>query len=573
MLTHITINGMQFQEDSSSTILEACADHGIKVPTLCYLKRDDCMLEHKPASCRVCVVEVVGRRNLVPACSTYVEDGMVINTNSLRVRAERKAIVELLLSNHPNDCLKCPKNKTCSLQDLANELGIMNLNFEGPLSQENTLKFAGSLVRNPSKCVLCTRCVAMCRDVQGIGAISASQRGFRTIISDGYKCVNCGQCVQVCPTAALTQLDNSREVDRLLNDGKHYCVVQTAPAVRVALGEGFGLKPGTDVTKKMVTALRMIGFKKVFDTNFTADLTIMEEGTELLERIKSGENLPMITSCCPGWIKFLETQYPELLNLPSSCKSPQEMFSSVAKTYLAKKLDVDPKDMAVVSLMPCVAKKQEILREEEKIDDIQPTDYSISTKEFISMLKRYGIELESLPDGEFDSPLGESTGAADIFAQTGGVMEAAIRTVAMLLEGNYPKNINWNDGYINGVKEATLTLGGKELNICIVSGLANTRRVLEDVKAHKKNYHFIEVMACPGGCINGGGQPSVRSSMHKEVIEARRAGIQAIDKNKVLRVSCDNEAIQTIYKEFFGEPGSHLAHELLHTSYKDHSKD
>ena len=574
MLVHVNINGIDYVEDSSSTILETAADHGIKIPTLCFLKREDCMLEYKPASCRVCIVEVEGRRNLVPACATKIEDGMVIRTNSLRVRAERKAIVELLLSNHPNDCLKCEKNRKCSLQDLAEELGIQRINFEGPLSQENVEIEKGSLIRNPSKCVLCSRCVTMCNEVQSIGAISRSQRGFSTIISDSSKCVNCGQCVQVCPTGALLQVDNSRTIDKLLNDGEHYCVVQTAPAVRVALGEGFGLKPGTDVTKKMVSALKMIGFKKVFDTNFTADLTIMEEATELLERLKTGKNLPLITSCCPAWVKFIETQYPEMLNLPSSCKSPQEMFSAVAKTYLAEKLGIDPKKMVVVSLMPCVAKKQEIKREEEKWDEFQPTDYSMSTKEFIAMLKRYGVDLNNVPDAEYDTPFGTSTGAADIFANTGGVMESAIRTAAMWLEGDYPRNINWETGFYGaGIRETTVTIGGTELNLCIVSGLGNARKVLEDIKAGKKNYHFIEVMACPGGCINGGGQPTVRSSKQLETIELRRKGIQEIDKGKTLRISCDNEEIQNLYNTYLGEPGSELAHKLLHTSYHDSSDE
>lgn len=574
MLVHITINGINYEEDSSSTILEAAKDHGIKIPTLCYLKRDDCMLEYKPAQCRVCVVEVEGRRNLVPACATKVEDGMVIHTNSLRVRSERKAIVELLLSNHPNDCLKCDKNRKCSLQDLAEELGIQRTNFDGPLSQENKEVVKGSLVRNPSKCVLCSRCVAMCEEVQSIGAISRSQRGFATIISDSSKCVNCGQCVQVCPTGALLQLDNSREVDRLLNDGEHYCVVQTAPAVRVALGEAFDFAPGTDMTKKMITALRMIGFKKVFDTNFSADLTIMEEATELLERLKEGKNLPLITSCCPGWIKFIETQYPEMLNLPSSCKSPQEMFSAISKTYLAQKLGIDPKKMVVVSIMPCVAKKQEVKREEERFDDFQPTDFSMSTKELAAMLKRFGIDIASLEDGEYDAPLGASTGAADIFANSGGVMEAAVRTAGMWLEGDYPKNINWDSQFAGGgIRETTVTVGGTELNLCIVSGLGNARKVLEDIKAGKKDYHFVEVMACPGGCINGGGQPTVRSSKHLETLQMRRKGIQDIDKGKTLSVSCDNPEVQALYDEFLEKPGSELAHKLLHTSYHDASEE
>ncbi len=570
MLAHIKINNIEYTEDSSSTILQVAKKHGIKIPTLCYLKREDANFEHRPASCRVCIVEVKGRRNLVPACATYITDGMEIITNNARVRGERKAIVELLLSNHPNDCLTCEKCGRCELQNLAVELGIKRHRFVGPLSQENKVYEDRVIRRNPSKCVLCNRCTAVCEKIQSISAISASERGFKTVISQSHYCVNCGQCVQVCPTGALLQIDNTREVDRLINDPSKYVIVHTAPAVRVALGEEFGLKPGTDVTGKMITALRMIGFKKVFDTNFSADLTIMEEAKEFVTRLTENKDLPLITSCCPGWIRFIETQYPELLNLPSSCKSPQEMFGAIAKTYFAKKEGIDPKNLIVVSLMPCTAKKEELRREEERFDDLQGNDYSITTKEFAAMLRRFGIDLAILEDGKFDSPLGESTGAADLFGKTGGVMEAAVRTASMWLTGSFPSELEFHGVFGQpNTRESYVMLNDRKVHLCVVSGLANARVVLEEVKAGKCDYDIIEVMACPGGCINGGGQPISINENHKDVVELRKQGLRNIDKNKSIRVSCENESIQKLYREFLKEPNSELAHHLLHTTYKN----
>ena len=570
MLAHIKINHIDYVEDSSSTILQVARKHGIKIPTLCYLKREESNFEHRPASCRVCIVEVKGRRNLVPACATYITDGMEIITNSARVRGERKAIVELLLSNHPNDCLTCEKCGKCELQSLAIELGIKRHRFEGPLSQENKDVGVRAIKRNASKCILCNRCTAVCEQVQGIAAISASQRGFKTVISKAFNCVYCGQCIQVCPTGALLQVDHTREIDALINDPKKYVVVQTAPAVRVALGEEFGLEPGTDVTGKMITALRMIVFKKVFDTNFGADLTIMEEAKELVTRLQEKKNLPMITSCCPGWIRFIETQYPELLHLPSSCKSPQEMFGAVAKTYFAKKEGIDVNDLVVVSLMPCIAKKVELDRDEVKIDGMKEVDYSMSTKEFAGMLRRFGIDLAILPDGTFDSPLGESTGAADIFGKTGGVMEAAIRTAAMWLTNDYPRQIEFHGVFGQpNTKEAYVDLDDTRLHVCVVSGLANARVVMEQIKKGQCSYDMIEVMACPGGCVNGGGQPIHPQENQKEIIEARKNGLKSIDQSKSIRVSCQNESIQQLYAEYLKEPNSELAHHLLHTTYKD----
>ena len=569
MLAHIKINNIEYQEDTSLTILQVAKKHGIKIPTLCYITKEECNFEHKPASCRICVVEVKGRNNLVPACATYITDKMEVFTNNIRVRSERKAILELLLSNHPNDCLTCEKSDRCGLQQLAAELGIKRKNFNGPLSQENTEVEYGSIIRNPAKCILCNRCTAVCEKIQSIGAISPSERGFRTIISEPYNCVNCGQCVQVCPTGALLQVDSTRKVDKEINNPDKYVIVNTAPSVRVTLGEPFGLEPGTDVTGKMITALRMLGFKKVFDTNFSADLTIMEEATELIERIKEGKNLPLITSCCPGWIKFIETQYPELLNLPSSCKSPQEMFGAVAKTYFAKKEGIDPKNIVNVSLMPCIAKKQELLREEERFDGLQGTDYSLSVKEFAQMLKRYGIDLATLEDGKFDSPLGESTGAADIFGNTGGVMEAALRTAAYFLKTDVPP-IEFH-GIIgkNNTREALVRIDDVELRVCVVSGLANARVILDEIKAGTCKYDAIEIMACPGGCVNGGGQFVHKHRNSKDVLKARQEGLRKIDANKSIRISAESEDIQKLYNEFLGEPGSELAHHLLHTSYKN----
>lgn len=570
MLVKVSINNIVFEEDSSLTILQVAKKHGIRIPTLCYLKKEESNFEHKPASCRVCIVEVKGRRNLVPACATYITDGMEVFTNNARVREERRTVVELLLSNHPKDCLTCEKSGNCGLQDLAIELGIKKVDYEGPQSSENLEVVTRTIRRNTSKCVLCTRCVAVCNEIQTVGAISASQRGFVTEICEPKNCINCGQCVQVCPTGALLQVDDTYNVEKELANPNKYVVINTAPAVRASLGEEFGLKPGTDVTKKMITALRMLGFKKVFDTNFAADLTIMEEATELVSRLKEGKNLPLITSCCPGWIKFIETQYPELLNLPSSCKSPQEMFGAIAKTYFAEKEGIKQEDMVVVSLMPCIAKKDECNREELLIDNnIKETDYSISVKEFAGMLRRYGIDLESLPESEFDSPLGESTGAADIFANTGGVMEAVARTASKWLTGEV-KNVDFECVRgLSGTREATLKLNDLTLKLCVVSGLGNARKVLEGIKSGELHYDAIEVMACPGGCVNGGGQPLHKDMEQIDVIKARQAGMYNIDKNKQVRISCDNEAIQKLYAEFLGQPNSHKAHELLHTTYKN----
>lgn len=572
MLVNIKINGKNYVEDSSLTILKACKKNGIHIPTLCYLFHEESNFEHKPASCRVCVVEIEGRRTLVPACATMISEGMVINTNNKKVIDARRTIVELILSNHPNDCLYCAKNGKCELQSLAKELGIRQVRFGNNLSQENKEVEMRCLLKNASKCVLCTRCIDVCENIQGIGAISSTMRGFNTIISSPNKCVSCGQCVQVCPTGALMQVNDTNKVEEAINDPNKFVVVQTAPACRVSLGDEFNLPAGTDVTGKMVASLRAIGFDKVFDTNFGADLTIMEESNELINRLKEGKNLPLITSCCPGWVKFLEYNYPELLSLPSSCKSPMEMTGAIIKSYYAEKNNIDPKNIVVVALMPCLAKKREAQREELKNNELFNTDYVLTVKEYADMLIRHGININDLEDEKYDSILGESTGAADIFANTGGVMEAAIRTASKLLTGEV-KDVNFTSiRGLSGTRIAEVNINNQILKVCVVSGLNNARKVLDKVKNKEEDFAAIEIMACPGGCVNGGGQPIRIGEEQIDVIKARQQGIYNIDKNKIKRISLDNEEVKTLYNEYLEKPGSHKAHELLHTFYVDHSK-
>lgn len=572
MLVNIKINGKNYVEDSSLTILKACKKNGIHIPTLCYLFHEESNFEHKPASCRVCVVEIEGKKTLVPACATLISEGMVINTNNKKVIEARKTIVELILSNHPNDCLYCAKNGKCELQSLAKELGIRQVRYGNNLSQENKEVEMRCLLKNASKCVLCTRCIDVCENIQGIGAISSTMRGFNTIISSPNKCVSCGQCVQVCPTGALMQVNDTDKVEEAINNPNKFVIVQTAPACRVSLGDEFNLPAGTDVTGKMVASLRAIGFDKVFDTNFGADLTIMEESNELINRLKEGKNLPLITSCCPGWVKFLEYNYPELINLPSSCKSPMEMTGAIIKSYYAEKNNIDPKNIVVVALMPCLAKKREAQREELKNNELFNTDYVLTVKEYADMLIRHGININDLEDEKYDSILGESTGAADIFANTGGVMEAAIRTASKLLTGEV-KDVNFTSiRGLSGTRIAEVNINNQILKVCVVSGLNNARKVLDKVKNKEEDFAAIEIMACPGGCVNGGGQPIRIGEEQIDVIKARQQGIYNIDKNKIKRISLDNEEVKTLYNEYLEKPGSHKAHELLHTFYVNHSK-
>lgn len=573
-MVHIKINNIPVEVVEGTTILEAAKKLNINIPTLCHLKDYMGGIENHESSCRVCVVEVKGRRNLAASCSTECMENMEVFTNTARVIRSRRAIIELLLSNHPQECAMCEKNFHCTLQKIATDMNIREIPYQGDVSQPNVYIESDAIKRNPSKCILCGNCVKVCEQVQSVGILGFSNRGFKTVVGpafgeplDNTVCVACGQCVEVCPTGALSQENQISDVWKAVHNPDKFVVVQVAPAVRVALGEEFGYARGTSVTGKMVGALRALGFDKVFDTNFAADLTIMEESNELVERLVKNENLPLITSCCPGWIKFIEEYYPELLNLPSSCKSPHEMFGAVVKSYYAEKMGIDPKNIVVVSVMPCTAKKKEAKRAE--LSNTYPNvDYVITTREVCNMIKEAGIDFDSVENSLFDSPLGESTGSADIFGTSGGVMEAALRNAVYTLEGKCTDVDFKALRGIEGIKEAKLVVGGKELNIAVTSGLANARTLLEEIKRGTSKYQAIEIMACPGGCINGGGQPFTFKKESKEAVHHRSDALYSIDRSKKDRISCLNKDIQKIYDEFFEKPGSHKAHELLHTTFE-----
>ena len=582
----LTINGKTIEAPDGATILDTAKRAGIRIPTLCFLEKRE-----PTGACRVCLVEVEGARTLMTACSTPVFDGMEVKTNSPRVRAARKQVVELLLSEHDGNCQICDRNQDCELQDLASELGLRDITYEGEKAKARIDDSTPALVRDNSKCIKCRRCVTVCSQVQGVGALHPQGRGFDTVIGpaftldlDGVACVQCGQCAAVCPVGAISEKSHVEAVWKELENPKKTVVVQTAPAIRAALGECFGCAPGTRVTGKMNTALRELGFDGVFDTNFAADLTIMEEGTELLTRLKKalvdGEKvpLPMFTSCSPGWIKFAEYYYPEFLPNLSTCKSPQQMFGAVAKTYYAQKIGVKPEDMTVVSVMPCTAKKFEAQRDEMNDSGARDVDYVLTTRELGRMVKEAGIDFMSLEDSKMDAPLGLSSGAADIFANTGGVMEAALRTAYEIITGRQlpMENLHVKPvAGLEGIKEASVViegtvpdwsfLEGVEVKLAVVHGLANTRKLLESIKRGEKSYHFVEVMTCPGGCIVGGGQPRLTDdSVRLKRIDA----IYAEDEGKALRKSHENEAVQQLYKEFLGVPLGEVSHHLLHTKYK-----
>lgn len=567
-LISLKINNKDVQVEAGTTILTAAKELNIHIPTLCYLKLHDNKTTNAPGSCRVCVVEVEGRRNLAPACCTTVMPNMVVKTNSPRVIKARKALIELILSNHCNECLTCAKNQKCELQSLAAEYGITDIRFQG--AKSFTMKETGnsSLVRDTSKCILCRRCEAICSKVQGVSAIGPMNRGFDTILSTPFfadlndsDCSLCGQCVNVCPTGALMEKDNTEDVMKVLGNKDKYVIVQTAPAIRAALGEEFGIT-GESVTGKMVASLRALGFDKVYDTDFAADLTIMEEAQEFINRFSAGENLPMITSCCPGWINFIEKHYGNLLNLPSTCKSPQQMWGAIAKTYLAEKLGVDKDKLVVVSVMPCIAKKSEAKRPEFNND----VDIVISTRELAKMIKTAGIDFKSIENEDFDRLMGESTGAGVIFGTTGGVMEAALRTSYEWLTKESLEKLDFEVARgLQGVKEASLEINGNTINIAIVSGLGNAKQLLDNIDETSKKYHFIEVMACPGGCINGGGQPYSNDQFN--LIENRMNTLYCEDSSKTIRKSHENPEIIKLYNEFLGNPNSEKAHHLLHTHY------
>ncbi|SHI05877.1 NADH-dependent [FeFe] hydrogenase, group A6 [Desulfosporosinus lacus] len=570
----LTINDISLKVPEGMSILDAARTINIDIPTLCYLKLNEMHYNNNIASCRVCVVEIEGRRNLASSCSTPVSSGMVVRTDSLRAIQARRAMVELLLSDHPKSCLTCAKNQDCDLQSLASELGVRHISYEGEESEFEIDKSSSSIVRDPNKCIRCRRCETMCNEVQTVGVYSAVGRGFETVVKTAFDlplsqtaCTFCGQCIAVCPTGALTELDQVDKVWKALNDPDQFVVVQTAPAVRVALGEGFGLEPGTIVTGKMVAALRRLGFDRVFDTDFAADLTIMEEATELVHRIQHGGRLPLLTSCCPAWVKFFEHQFPDLLDIPSTCKSPHEMLGVLIKSYYARTLGIDPKSITVVSVMPCVAKKYEAARPElAQGAETADVDIVITTRELIRMIREASIHFDHLKEQEFDHPLGESTGASVIFGATGGVLEAALRTAYEVLTGETLEKVEFEVlRGMEGLKEAVIPISGRDYRAAVIHGLGNARTVLEKIRAGESNYDVIEIMACPGGCIGGGGQPYHHGNL--EILSERAQGLYREDRAKPLRKSHENPAIIGLYKDYLGEPYGERAHKLLHTSY------
>ena len=576
-LVTLTIDGQKVTVPEGTTILNAAKKAGIDIPTLCYLKEIN-----EVGDCRMCIVEVEGRRGFATSCIQTVEEGMVVHTHTPNVLEARRVILDLIISNHAKDCLTCTRSGNCELQALATKFNVLNVEFPGEMSEHKIDNVSPSIVRDFNKCILCRRCVAACKNVQGIGAIDCINRGFESCIStvgdkslNDVNCTNCGQCIEACPTGALHEKERINDVWVKLKDPDSYVVVQTAPAVRVALGEEFGMEIGTNVAGKMVTALKRLGFDKVFDTNTGADFTIMEEANEFVERFKANDNLPMITSCSPGWVKYIEMNYPELLPHLSSCKSPHEMFGALIKSYYAEKENIDPKKMYMVSVMPCIAKKFERERPEMKNDGLWNVDNVITTRELSRMIKQANIEFTKLEDSKFDDPMGEATGAGAIFGTTGGVMEAALRTAQDTLTGENLDKINFEQVRgEKGIKRATINIAGKEIKVVAASGLSNAKTILEEIKQGKADYQFVEIMACPGGCIMGGGQPIKSSKIRAEVdVQKLRANaLYSIDEKSTIRKSHENPIIKKIYKEYLGNPGSKLAHELLHTKYTPREK-
>ena len=569
----IKINGMEVTAPKGSTILEAARLAHIEIPTLCFLKEIN-----EIGACRICVVEVRGARSLVASCVYPINEGMEVWTNTPRVLESRKKTLQLLLSNHDRKCLSCVRSGNCELQQLAKELGVEDEGYyDGARTPSEIDDSAVHMFRDNSKCILCRRCVAMCEQVQGIGVIGPNQRGFATNIGSAFEmglgetsCVSCGQCIAVCPTGALYEKSCIDDVLAAIHDPNKHVIVQTAPAVRAGLGEEFGYPIGTDVQGKMAAALRRIGFDKVFDTNFGADLTIMEEAHEFIDRVQNGGVLPMITSCSPGWVKYCEHYFPDMTENLSSCKSPQQMFGAIAKSYYAEKMGIDPKDIVSVSVMPCTAKKFEIGRPDEDATGYPDVDYSMTTRELARMIKKLGIRFRDLPDEEFDVPLGIGTGAAVIFGATGGVMEAALRTAVETLTGEELPNVDFTQVRgTEGIKEAAYQVAGMEVKVAVASGLANARKLLNMVKNGEAQYHFIEIMGCPGGCVNGGGQPQQPGHVRNTTdIRALRASVlYQLDEKNAIRKSHENPAIKELYDTFLGKPGSSKAHHLLHTSY------
>jgi len=573
-MINIKIDDREVSVPEGTTVMEAAEKIGIHIPRLCY--HPDLSLQ---GSCRVCIVEVKGFDFYTTSCSTKVWEGMEIKTNSPEIRQARRDIVELILDNHPQDCQTCERDGNCELQNLAYSLGVRERLFSGERKHFPIDKRSKSVVRVPEKCILCGRCVRVCAEVQGVYNLSQHGRGFNTQVMpahgsamDESVCIQCGQCIMVCPVAAFIEQSHTEKVWNALADPKKHVVIQTAPSIRAAIGEGFGMEPGTPATGKMVTALRLLGFDAIFDTNFGADLTIVEEAAEFLERIQKKERLPLLTSCSPGWINFLEKFYPEMIPYASTCRSPMSMTSVLIKTYYAEKMKKDPKDIFVVAVMPCVAKKFEADRDEHKMPDGIPyTDAVLTTRELIWMIKCYGIDLKDLPDSDFDNPLGESSGAADIFGTTGGVMEAALRMACEVLTGLPPEKMEFTDvRAVEGLRETEVKFGNYKINVAVSNGLTNAKTILNKIISGEKQYHIVEIMACPGGCIGGGGQPYPPEGYHfldPELLTKRAQALYRIDSDKKIRSSNHNPSIQQIYKEFLGAPGSERAHQLLHTHY------
>lgn len=572
-MINLTIDGRNIEVPEGTTILQAAAKLNIDIPTLCYLKEIN-----EIGDCRMCLVEVEGKRGFATSCIQKVEEGMVVHTKTPEVLEARKTMLDLILSNHHQECDNCVRKENCELQDLIKQFDKEKTVYERTKNIYEIDDKSPSIVRDPNKCILCRRCVSMCNKVQKIGAIGVTERGFNSCVStaghnslNDVNCTFCGQCIEVCPTGALREKDSTQIVWDKINDKNTYVIVQTAPSVRVALGEEFGMPIGTNVEGKMVNALKQMGFDKVFDTNTGADFTIVEEGTEFIKRLQNNDNLPMITSCCPGWVKYIEMNYPENIGHLSSCKSPHEMFGALLKTYYAKKEGIDPSKMFVVSVMPCIAKKYERQREEMK----QDVDAVITTRELARMIKQAKIDFVNLEDAKFDDPMGEATGAAAIFGVTGGVMEAALRSVSEIVTGKPLDKISFEQVRgESGIKRAEIEIGDKKVKVAVAHGLANAQTIMEEIKSGKADYQFVEIMACPGGCITGGGQPIKNAKIQEEVdIHKKRAeAMYSIDEKSVIRKSHENPVLKQIYKEFLGEPNGELAHKLLHTHYSKKEK-